>query len=119
MRVEGLGNVPEVTVDPPAMPESCDVPGISRGRRAQRDLGEVGHGKGPAFVPASGWNATLGNRGDRRSLKRSPTPAPGHGHCQTYSCPAPWQVEACSWSGGHAVPDWAGEEIWRFFSGSP
>ena len=58
-------------------------------------------------------NRTLGRDGC------SFTPAPGHGHCQTYSCPAPWQVEACSWSGGHAVPDWAGEEIWRFFSGSP
>ena len=39
--------------------------------------------------------------------------------CETYDCPAPWAVEFCSWSGGHAVPDWAGAEVWRFFGSLP
>jgi polyhydroxybutyrate depolymerase len=42
------------------------------------------------------------------------TSAPDSAHCVGYVCPAPWSVDFCEWSGGHGVPGWAGEEIWRF-----
>lgn len=58
-------------------------------------------------------NATLNRDGC------SSTPATSSPECQAYPCPAPWAVEFCSWSGGHEVPDWAGEEIWRFFETVP
>ena len=40
-------------------------------------------------------------------------------HCFAYACPAPWAVDGCEWDGDHALPDWAGAEIARFFSLSP
>ena len=40
---------------------------------------------------------------------------PDGAYCQAYSCPAPYAVEFCPWTGGHQVPDWAGAETWRYF----
>ncbi|HZJ56022.1 MAG TPA: hypothetical protein VFD38_17900 [Myxococcaceae bacterium] len=75
------------------------------------------HGTADDTIPlqqgALARNRTLGRDGC------SFTPSPGGGACQTYACPPPWQVESCPWPGGHAVPGWAGEEIWRFFSAGP
>jgi poly(3-hydroxybutyrate) depolymerase len=47
------------------------------------------------------------------------TPESAGSTCETHDCPAPWAVEFCTWSGGHAVPDWAGAEMWRFFGSLP
>jgi len=45
----------------------------------------------------------------------SGTSSPDGANCSAYACPAPWAVDFCPWSGGHDVPVWAGDEIWRFF----
>jgi dienelactone hydrolase len=47
------------------------------------------------------------------------TPEPGAATCETHDCPAPWAVEFCPWPGGHAVPEWAAAEMWRFFGSLP
>jgi poly(3-hydroxybutyrate) depolymerase len=57
-----------------------------------------------------------------RTLSRdgcSLTSEPGAPSCETRDCPPPWTVEFCTWPGGHAVPDWAGAEMWRFFGSLP
>jgi polyhydroxybutyrate depolymerase len=36
-------------------------------------------------------------------------------YCLDYSCPASLDVNYCEWPGGHDIPPWAGQEIWRFF----
>jgi poly(3-hydroxybutyrate) depolymerase len=43
-------------------------------------------------------------------------PSPDGAHCAGYSCPLPYAVDYCEWTGGHDVPPWAGAEISRFFS---
>ena len=58
-------------------------------------------------------NRTLGRDGC------SIPPQPGGASCETHDCPAPRAVEFCTWPGGHAVPDWAGPELWRFFGSLP
>lgn len=60
-----------------------------------------------------------GQQARNENLRRdgcSLTPVPGDAHCVGYSCPAPYEVGYCEWGGDHAVPDWAGEEMWRFIS---
>jgi polyhydroxybutyrate depolymerase len=46
------------------------------------------------------------------------TSTPESAHCLGYLCPAPWAVNYCEWSGGHLIPGWAGQEIWRFIDES-
>lgn len=47
------------------------------------------------------------------------TTATDGAHCFGYACPSPWAVDGCEWDGDHAIPDWAGVEIARFFSLAP
>jgi Putative esterase len=44
------------------------------------------------------------------------TTTPVDARCVAYACPAPLAVEYCEWFGGHAVPDFTGETLWRFVS---
>lgn len=43
------------------------------------------------------------------------TSAPAGAYCQEYTCPSPYVVDSCEWSGDHDIPPWAGAEISRFF----
>ena len=107
----------------------CNVPGRFRGMAsvAGEDLGRFDtrcctgsisgifiHGTADDTIRLS-----AGQLARSRTLGRDAcqfSPLPDDENCQSYACPAPYAVEACEWPGGHAVPPWAGEEIWRFFS---
>lgn len=72
------------------------------------------HGTADEAIPLlegqAARNENLGR--DGCSLSSVPEDA----HCVGYSCPPPYNVAYCEWAGEHEVPDWAGEEIWRFVS---
>jgi len=70
------------------------------------------HGTGDDAFPIAQGRYTANDLLHRDQC--SSTSTPDSPRCQGYVCPAPWSVDFCEWSGGHVVPGWAGEEIWRF-----
>ena len=60
-----------------------------------------------------------GQRARNYTLRRdgcASSSIPDGSQCQAYSCPVPYSVDYCEWSGDHDVPPWAGSEISRFFA---
>jgi poly(3-hydroxybutyrate) depolymerase len=109
----------------------CDVPdaframGVIAGSERRFDTrcchGEISalfiHGTADNTIPLLDGQLARNHTVSRDAC--SITPEPGASTCETHDCPPPRAVEFCTWPGGHAVPDWAGGEMWRFFGSLP
>jgi polyhydroxybutyrate depolymerase len=105
----------------------CNVPGTFRGLASvagaddRFELGCCKSGISGIFIHGTQDDTILLSEG-QRSLdttlvrdKCDPNALAGDANCQGYSCPVPYAVDYCQWTGGHDVPPFAGAEIMRFF----
>ncbi len=76
------------------------------------------HGTADTSIPYTEGTAALGEILDRDECSSSNVP--DGPQCVQYSgCTAGREVDWCTHGGGHIVPDFAGTEVWRFFSQVP
>jgi polyhydroxybutyrate depolymerase len=105
----------------------CNVPGTFRGLASvagaddRFELGCCRSGISGIFIHGTQDDTILLSEGQRSvdtTLVRDKcgsSTVPDDADCQAYSCPAPYAVDYCQWTGGHDVPPFAGGEIVRFF----
>jgi polyhydroxybutyrate depolymerase len=76
------------------------------------------HGTADSAIPFYEGQAAMGEIVDRDDC--STTTSPDGPYCVAYAtCSTGKEVDWCTHGGGHIIPDWAGTEVWRFFTQAP